>query len=437
MNNLKEPIAILGFGVEGKSAKSFLDNQGINDVTICDENYLEGAQALVRIQDNFKNLSDFQTIIRSPGVHYDRPEIKEAREAGATITSMTELALELAKDRITAITGSNGKTTTTALVAEILKKHYEGKVIIGGNDGKPVVQEATNHPDQPIVMEVSSFQFADLQISPHISAVLNITPNHLDWHEDLEDYINAKSNLIQHQSKDDWAVLNTNSENSTKMANNAPGQIFWIGEKKGNNWADWENDNIVVNDEVIINIKDIKLKTHPDNLLFAVAIAKLHKVNSQTIVDAMKEFSGVEHRLEFVREINGISFYNDSSCTTPESAEVAIEQFPLGKLILMLGGSSKKAEYGFLASKIKNNNVRVYLYGKEGEVIHQAIDEAGAKDQIINYNQSKNFEEIIKDVFSQAKEGDNIVLSPACASFDMFKNAKDRGNQFKEIVKGL
>ncbi len=427
-NKIKPPVAILGFGVEGKSAKSFLDNQSISDVTICDEK---------ENPDAFSNLSDFKTIIRSPGVHYDRQEIKDAREAGATITSMTEIALELAKNRITAITGSNGKTTVTALVAEILKKHYQNNLIVGGNDGKPVVQEAIDQPDQPIVMEVSSFQFADLQMSPHISAVLNITPNHLDWHEDLEDYIHAKSNLIQHQSKDDWAVLNVNSENSAKMAKGAKSQIFWVGEKRGDNWADWENDNIVVNGETIINIKDVKIKTHPDNLLFAAAIAKLHDASTQTIADIMKEFGGVEHRLEFVREINGISFYNDSSCTTPESAEVAIEQFPIGKLILMLGGSSKKAEFGFLASKIKNTNVRVYLYGEEGANIKHSIEEAGAKDQIINYNESKNFEEIIKDVFAKANPDDNIVLSPACASFDMFKNAKERGKMFKEIVNSL
>ena len=123
------------------------------------------------------------------------------------------------------------------------------------------------------------------------------------------------------------------------MANSAPGQIFWIGEKRGNNWSALESGNIIVNDEVIVNINDVKLKTHPDNLLFATAIAKLHDVETQTIIDVMKNFSGVEHRLEFVREVRDISFYNDSSCTTPESAGVAIEQFPLGKLILMLGGS--------------------------------------------------------------------------------------------------
>lgn len=451
--DIKSPVAILGFGVEGQSAFAYLEKKGIKDVTICDENNLlpesaelplllkermpEGQERSPRQQSNFNNLNAFSTIIRSPGVYYKRPEIIKAREEGVTVTSMTELTMEIAKERITAITGSNGKTTTTALVGEILKKHYDNKVIIGGNDRRPVLQDATDHPDWPIVMEVSSFQFADIQMSPHISAILNITPNHMDWHEDLQDYINAKNNLIKHQAKNDWAVLNANNEDSAKLATDAPGKIFWIGEKRSKNWADWENDNIVVNGETIINIKDVKVKTHPDNLLFASAIAKIHNIPKETIAQVMKEFKGVEQRLEFIRTINGISFYNDSSCTTPESAEVAIEQFPLGKLILLLGGSSKHADFSFLASKIKNCNVRAYLYGAEGGRIKKAIEEIGGQNQIITYSKSNDFKEIIEDAFAKANSGDNIVLSPACASFDMFKNSKERGRQFKEIVNGL
>ncbi len=445
--DIRQPVAILGFGVEGRSALAYLEKQGVTDVTICDENTSssEGAQAppdkgaggFPRLRNNFNNLSDFQTIIRSPGVHYDRPEIKEARNNGATVTSMTELALEIAKDRITAISGSNGKTTTTALLGEILKKHYSDKVIVGGNDRKPVVQEVIDNPDWPIVMEVSSFQFADIETSPHISAILNITPNHLDWHEDLADYIHAKNNLIKHQTKNDWAVLNANNEDSAKMANGTPGQIFWVGENKGENWAIWEGDQLIINGETITSRDQIKLKTHPDNLLFSATIAKLHNVPNQTIADVMKEFGSVEHRLKFVKTVNDIHFYNDSSCTTPESAEVAIDQFPEGQLILLLGGSSKNADFSFIASKIKNHNVRAYLYGKEGAKIKQAIEEAKGQDLIINYNQSGNFEEIVKDAFAKANPEDNIVLSPACASFDMFKNSKNRGNQFKEIVNEL
>ena len=259
----------------------------------------------------------------------------------------------------------------------------------------------------------------------------------MDWHEDLEDYINAKNNIIKHQSKDDWTVLNANNEDSAKLADNAPAKIFWIGKKKGDNWAIWNDNQLMVNGETIISRNQIKLKTHPDNLLFAAAIAKLHEIPNQTIIDVMKEFGGVEHRLEFIKTINDVHFYNDSSCTTPESTEVAIDQFPEGQLVLLLGGSSKHSDFSFLASKIKNNNVRVYLYGEEGEKIKQAIKKAGGQDLIINYNKSKNFEEIIKDAFAHAKPKDSIVLSPACASFDIFKNAKERGNQFKDIVNKL
>jgi UDP-N-acetylmuramoylalanine--D-glutamate ligase len=437
--DIKSPVAILGFGVEGQCALSYLEKRGIKDITICNENNLspESADHYPRQQSNFNNLNAFSTIIRSPGVYYKRPEIIKAREEGATVTSMTELAMEIAKERVTAITGSNGKTTTTALIGETLKKHYDNKVIVGGNDRKPVVQEAEDHPGWPIVMEVSSFQFSDIQMSPHISAILNITPNHMDWHEDLQDYINAKNNLIKHQTKNDWAVLNANNEDSAKMADGAPGKIFWIGEKRGENWADWENDNIVVNGETIINIKDIKVKTHPDNLLFVAAIAKIHDIPKETIAQVMREFKGVEQRLEFIRTMNGVSFYNDSSCTTPESSEVAIEQFPLGKLIMLLGGSSKHADFSFLASKIKNCNVRAYLYGAEGEIIKKEIEEINGQKQIIAYNRSKDFKEIIEDALAKANPGDNIVLSPACASFDMFKNSKERGKQFKEIVEKL
>ena len=446
---IKPPVAILGFGVEGRYAAEFLKAHHITDVTVCDENEInEGDIDRCRLQgiktqtgpNAFKNLSNFSTIIRSPGVPYSHPSITQARNAGALVTSMTQLTLGVARDRLTAITGSNGKTTTTALAQHILQVHYPD-LIVGGNDRKPILQEALDHPNSPILMEVSSFQFADVTHSPHISAVLNITPNHLDWHEDLEDYIHAKNNLIRHQSSNDWCILNANNENSRKLAAEAPSSVFWVGEAKENHYAVWEGDMLVVRHDgesiELLSRDEIKVKTHPDNLLFAVAIAILHGTPPKLIAQQMRTFSGVEHRLEFVRELNGVSFYNDSSCTTPESTEVAIDQFPSDQLILMLGGSSKNGDFSFLASKIKAHNVRVYLYGKEGETIQSALLEAGAEDLILNYNQSQNFEEIIRDVFSLAKSGENIVLSPACASFDMFSNSKDRGYKFKTIVTSL
>lgn len=434
---IKPPVAILGYGVEGRAAFSLLQNRGIKNITIFDESMKESSSDGDKIFKNkLENLSNFNTIIRSPGVYYKRKEIIEAKESGVNVTSMTEMVLEVAKERITAITGSNGKTTTTALTNAILQKYYEGNIIVGGNDGEPTLTKALKEA-YPILMEVSSFQFSDIHISPHIAAVLNITPNHMDWHEDLEDYINAKNNLIAHQEKDDWAVLNINNENSAKMAVGAPGKVFWVGKRKGKNWAMWKNGIFGINGEAIINKDEVKIKTHPDNIAFAAAIAKIHEVPTKTIKEALMEFAGVEHRLEYVIELNGIAFYNDSSCTTPESAEVAIEQFEDGKLILLLGGSSKNADFAFLANKIKEHSARAYLYGEEGERIMKALEKTGAQNLILHYNKSGDFEGIIKDVFSQAKKGDSIVLSPACASFDMFKNAKERGYQFKDIVKGL
>jgi len=208
---IKAPVAILGFGVEGQYTFEFLKAQSISDITICDEKESLEIPAETKGQlgpGAFNELTQFQTIILSPGDHYNLPCIKEARDAGCTVTSMTELTLETARERLTAITGSNGKTTTTGMTAEILKAHYHSEIIVGGNDRTPVLTEAIER-NWPVLLEVSSFQFADLMMSPHISVVLNITPNHLDWHENEADYIHAKANLIAHQTPNDWAVLNT------------------------------------------------------------------------------------------------------------------------------------------------------------------------------------------------------------------------------------
>jgi len=441
---IKAPVAILGFGVEGQAAFDFLKSQGIDDVTICDQNESTDLPTDVKAklgEDAFSDLNEFKTIIRSPGVHYDLPGIKEARQAGSIITSLTELTLEVAGDRLTAITGSNGKTTVVGMLEKILKAYYKDKIIVGGNDRRPVLQEAIDRPDEPILMEVSSFQFADIQKSPHISAVLNITPNHLDWHENLEDYVHAKTNLIAHQSHTDWCILNGNDESSSKLGSKTPSKIFWLGKKGGKAWAAWEGKELLAELEgkkmKILSKDDLSLKTHPDNILCAVAVSLLHKVKPALIKKELSAFKGTEHRLEFVKEIDGIKFYNDSACTTPESTKMAIHQFPEGKLILLLGGSSKNAEFSFLAHDIVENSARAYLYGAEGARIKEAIIAEGGADFILALDESADFPAIVVRAQQMAQSGDNVVLSPACASFDMFKNAKERGKMFKDIVNSL
>jgi UDP-N-acetylmuramoylalanine--D-glutamate ligase len=443
-DKLKQPIAILGFGTEGQEALKFLKNQGIKDITVFDES--EDAKIPKGVKKHlgknaFDDLAGFQTIIRSPGVHYELPSIKFARDIGAMVTSMTKLTLELASERITAITGTNGKTTTTAMCEQILRAHYGDRLIVGGNDRKPILQEALNHPDHPILIEASSFQFADLTTSPYIAAILNITPNHLNWHRDLEDYISAKANMLRHQKESDWALLNANNENSAKLVYSTKAQKFWINKKEGENWAVWEDGYLKLSfggqEENIIHFDQLSVKTHPDNVLFVAAIAKLHFVPPSTIEEQMKSFKGVTDRLELARTLNDVHFYNDSSSTSPESALMAIDQFVPSKLILMLGGSSKNADFSFLASEMVKFRVRGYLYGKEGQTIKEALLAAGGENLILDYDQSGDFKKIIQSVYKVAKPEDSIVLSPACASFDMFKNSKERGKLFKEIVNSL
>ena len=457
MKKLPSPITILGFGNEGQYAYEFLKKRGYDDLTICDENEAvelpEDVKKKIGVAA-FEDLTEFKTIIRSPGIHYNLPGIVAAKDAGCLVTSMTEITLEIGRERMTAITGSNGKTTTTGMLDAILTAHYENEIIMGGNDRNPVLEAALEHSDWPILMEVSSFQFADLQMSPHIAGVLNIKPNHMDWHENMEDYVHAKRNIMMHQNASDWAILNANDENSAKLAEHAKGKVFWVGKKKGENWVNWEKspENITPESEVpqprllakykgniteILSASDLRVKTHPDNIAFAAAGALLHGVKAGLIKKALMEFKGMPYRIEFIREIDGIKFYNDSACTTPESAQVCLEQFPKGQLILLMGGSSKSADFSFLAHHLVENTVRVYLYGEEGQHIKKALIAEGGEGLILRLDDSKDFISIINNAYQQSDVGDNIVLSPACASFDMFKNSKQRGKMFTEIVESL
>ncbi len=442
--NLESPVAILGFGTEGQDALRFLQGQGIKDITVCDQKtdlkVPDGVKTRLG-KGSFEDLSDFRTIIRSPGVRLSDPQVQEAIDSGSFVTSMTKLTLDVAGDRVTAITGTNGKTTTVALAGQILAAHYGGKFIMGGNGKKPVLQEALDHPTWPILIEASSFQFHDAKKSPYIAAVTNITPDHQNWHVSMEEYIEAKKNILRHQAKSDWAILNANNENSAKLSSATPAQLFWVGQRRGPNWVVWEEGHLLLTfdgkTEMVIHKDQLNYKTHPENTLFAVVIAQLHFVPVSTMIEQMKLFRGVEQRLQFVRTFRDVHFYNDSSATTPEAAEMAIGQFDPKKLILLMGGSSKNADFSFLAQQIVEKGVRVYLYGQEGKRIQEAILGAGGQRQILAYDQSNDFKKIIESAFKLAKPEDSISLSPACASFDMFKNSKERGYQFGQIVNQL
>jgi UDP-N-acetylmuramoylalanine--D-glutamate ligase len=446
--NIESPVAILGFGTEGQDALRFLQGQKIKGITVCDQKtdlkVPEGVKARLG-KGAFEDLSGFRTIIRSPGVQYKLPGIQEAIDAGCNVTSMTKLTLDAAGERVTAVTGSNGKTTTVALAGQILAAHYGNKFIMGGNGKKPVLQEALDHPDWPILIEASSFQFHDARKSPYIAAITNITPDHLNWHKTMEEYIEAKSNILRHQNKTDWAILNANNENTAKLAHSTSSQIFWVGQRRGECWVVWEEGRLLLGFDgkvqTVVHADQLDFKTHPDNVLVAVAIAQLHYVPLSTMAEQVRLFRGVEQRLQFVRTYRDVHFYNDSSCTSPEAAITAINQFEPGKLILLMGGSSKNADFSELARQIVESGVRVYLFGKEGARIRDAIQSAegaiGQSRLILACDLSTDFKKIIESVFRLARPEDSISLSPACASFDMFKNSVERGRQFDAIVNGL
>ncbi len=438
---LKPPLAVLGYGAEGRYAVSFLLKNGLGPITVFDQKPQQDVPAGVEFQlcgKDWEPLEAFGTVLRSPGVHYDLPRLRQAKDAGAQVTSLTDLSFQVARSRITAITGSNGKTTTTNLTAHLLSRRYGEKLILGGNDHQPILDRLIQDPDSPAVMEVSSFQFADLRVSPGIAAILNITPNHLDWHENLDDYANAKRNLILHQQPGDWAVLNANDENSAKFAPDVKGNLLWVGQAQGSQWILWKEGKLVAKWEgqkiEFGSREQISLKTHQDNLAFAAGLGLIHGLEPAEIFEGLISFPGTPQRLEYVGQKDGVSFYNDSACTTPESAQVALREFPSGKLIVLLGGSSKNSEFDYLALDLKRHQTRVWLYGAEGDRIRSAIEGQDSKDLILGQDRSGDFEGLVRQAFASAQPEDAVVLSPACASFDLFKNSKDRGAQFKSIV---
>ncbi|QQR83542.1 hypothetical protein IPJ72_07220 [Candidatus Peregrinibacteria bacterium] len=215
-------------------------------------------------------------------------------------------------------------------------------------------------------------------------------------------------------------------------------QHFWIGQARGEHYAIWENEHLILcfegTKEVVCHRDQLTVKTHPDNILFAVAIAKLHYVPMSTLVEQLQAFKGVEHRLEYVRTVGDVHFYNDSSSTSPDSALTAIDQFVPDRLILMLGGSSKNADFDTLADVIVKKHVRVVLYGAEGQPIKERLLAHEGAALILEHFKDGNFEGIVRQTFELAKPEDNVVMSPACASFDLFKNAKERGKEFKRVV---
>lgn len=408
MNNyLNKKVAILGYGMEGQDAEKFLKSRDA-EITILDkkfgENYLRGG------------LSGFDFIVRSPGVYRYIPEIIEAEKAGVVITSAIKIFFDEHKGKIIGITGTKGKGTTSTLIYEILKS--DGRdVYLSGNIGKPYLELLpVLNPESYVILEMSSFQLIDMDVSPDIAVVLNITLDHMDWHKNKEEYINAKKNIVSHQKHGDFALLNLEYETSKKFADVATGKVDFFSKKL----LDGKFKESLL----------LRGEHNLENIAAAVAVAKIVGVDENKILQTVKSFKGLEHRLELVAEVNGRTFYNDSFATGPQPTIAAINSFT-EPVTVILGGSDKGLDFKELREVIeKKENVKnLILIGLIGGKIGEGITDKN----IINLGHT-TMPEIVKKAYEITPDGGVVILSPAAASFDMFKNYKDRGTQFKKAV---
>ncbi|MDO8503162.1 MAG: UDP-N-acetylmuramoyl-L-alanine--D-glutamate ligase [bacterium] len=419
-------VAILGFGMEGQDATKYFLAQGAK-ITVFDkkprEEIARGGWEKENIkwvcgEDYLKNgLQGFDLIVRSPGVYRYIPQIVEAEKNGAKITSSTILFFENCKTPIIGVTGTKGKGTTASLIAHGLKACGK-RVLLLGNIGEPMLlslEEAKNC--DYVLLELSSFQTIDLTKSPHITVVTNITSDHMDWHKDQEEYEQAKRQLWKNQHDDDYLVLNSDDQISMSLAKNATGKVFTYNG---------ENEKA--------SELNIPGKHNVYNVNAALLTIKLLGEDTQKAWEGIESFKGLEHRLENIGEIDGVTYINDSYATNPEPTIAAIHSFEQPK-VLILGGSKKGADFTKMAKEIVRSNVRgVVLIGDEAEAIEEALNNTQFKGDM-----KKGFTkmpEMVSAAKSMAKAGDVVILSPACASFGLFENYKDRGKKFKEAVRG-
>lgn len=415
-------IAVLGKGIEGESSAEFLEKQGA-DVTVFDE-------------DSWSELDSFNLIVRSPGIKLDALEKYKEK-----VTSQTKIFFDLCPATIIGVTGTKGKGTTSSLIYEMLKIQYPD-VYLGGNIGVPPLSFLDKlTAGSIVVLELSSFQLIDLDKSPHISVMLMTTQEHLNWHKDIYEYIDAKRNILKFQTERDFAVLNKDYPATRESDVYTDAHVFYVSrEGEVVEGAFIKDDKVIFTrggvEEEIIDTEDILLpgKHNLENICAAVTAAILAGAGRKNIAQVLKTFKGLEHRLELVGEYGGVRYYDDSFSTTPETAIAAIEAFEDPE-ILILGGSSKNSDFKNLGEVIfdKPNIKAIIGIGQEWERIKKEIK----TERIQLIEGCKTMIEVIQEVTRIAEPGDVVLLTPACASFGMFKNYKDRGEQFKKEVKNL
>ena len=443
-------VAVIGIGVSNQPLIQLLLSRGIR-VTACDKKnrealgivaeQLEANGCSLRLGEGYLDGLTEDVIFRTPGMRPDLPQFTAAVKRGSILTSEMEVFFEVCPCPKIAVTGSDGKTTTTTIIAELLKR--AGKTVhLGGNIGHPLLAETGKmKPEDIAVLELSSFQLMTMTHSPHIAVVTNLAPNHLDVHKDFREYIDAKENIFTHQSAEDIAVFNADNPYTLEEAGRAVGRARLFSRQKELEDGVFLRGGAIIAkrdgaERQVMTAADIKLPGVHNIENYMAAIAAVDGLVPDGIIrDFAREFGGVEHRIELIRTRNGVRWYNDSIASSPSRTIAGLNSFP-EKVILIAGGKDKGIPYDALGPVVNDHVKLLLLCGATAGVIRRAVEQAD------NYNGLEildvaDYREAVSIADSRASEGDVVILSPASTSFDRFKNFMERGKAFKAIVNQL
>lgn len=451
LNNIKDlNILVVGFGRSGIAALQVLIELGANvkiqdskkeselDSELLDKFRKKGVECY--FGGEWPDFKELDMIVLSPGVSPEIKYVVEAKKQGVEITGEIELAYRIGKGNYVAITGTNGKTTTTTLVGEIFKK-AKMKTDVVGNIGTAVIGAAAHAEENEwLITECSSFQLETTKyFRPLVSAILNLTPDHLNRHHTMENYVAAKAKIFENQRENNFLVINYDDKLCLELSKKSLAKVVPFSVEKELNFGAYINkDNLVINDgKNIIDIckkSDIRIigKHNLQNVLAAAGISYFCNINIEDIRRGIKDFNGVEHRIEYCGEHNGVKYYNDSKGTNTDAAITAINAIEKN-IILIAGGDGKGQDFTPLTKSFKGRIKELILLGRDAPIIEKAARDEGFN----NIHTCNDMEECIDKAYKLARKGDCVLLSPACASWDMYNNYEERGNHFKNLVKQL
>lgn len=443
-------VGVVGIGVSNTPVIRQLVSLGAH-VVACDrkddigeEKYeLESMGVKVELGDSYlESIPGCQVVFRSPSMRPDNPYLEKAKDNGALITSEMEQFLRYCPAKVIGVTGSDGKTTTTTLISEMLKASGFN-TFLGGNIGDPLLYRIEEiKPEDIVVVELSSFQLMECHYSPQVAVITNLSPNHLDIHKGMDEYVNAKKNIFLNQDSTGITVLNMDNEVTFGMRGEPGGRVRMFSTKNDMAKAYVKDGKMYANDKFVCSIDDVALPgMHNVENLLAAFCAVYDIVSIEAMREVALNFSGVEHRIEYVREYKGMKFFNDSIASSPTRVVAGLRYFKnekKQKVILIAGGYDKKIPFDELATEgLDKIKILILIGATKGKIREAFEEEMKNKKNFIPIIEADSLEDAIAKAVEKGEQGDVVTLSPACAAFDMFKNFEERGRKFKEIVNSL